>query len=225
MRGTGAALDHVSVKEAVLPFDRFPGVDTLLGPEMRSTGEVMGVDTGSGWPSPRARWPRGPAARHRHRVLSLADRDKPAGLEVAGFDVLGFSIAATLGTPGNLRAEGLAVDTLVAKVGEEGVASDAVVSSPRARCSWWSTRRVASAACRRPPHPHGGGGLQGAVPHHPGGRPAAAAGMAETRSHPLKVRPFQDLHPGGKHATTSAEARRFGISPPRSESWGCRSRC
>ena len=42
--GRVRVLDHVSVKEAVLPFDRFPGVDTLLGPEMRSTGEVMGVD-------------------------------------------------------------------------------------------------------------------------------------------------------------------------------------
>ena len=59
--------------------------------------------------------------------LSLADRDKPAGLEVArAFTAMGFSIAATLGTAGYLRSEGVGVDTLVSKVGEEGVASDAV---------------------------------------------------------------------------------------------------
>ncbi len=48
---------HYSVKEAVFPFSKFPGVDITLGPEMKSTGEVMGIDPTSAWPSPRARWP------------------------------------------------------------------------------------------------------------------------------------------------------------------------
>ena len=121
-------LDHVSVKEAVLPFDRFPGVDTLLGPEMRSTGEVMGVDITFGLAFAKSQMAAGIRLPDSGTVfLSLADRDKPAGLEVArAFSALGFSIAATMGTAGYLRSEGVAVDTLVAKVGEEGVASDAV---------------------------------------------------------------------------------------------------
>ncbi len=126
--GRVPSLDHVSVKEAVLPFDRFPGVDTLLGPEMRSTGEVMGVDTTFGLAFAKSQMAAGTRLPDSGTVfLSLADRDKPAGLEVArSFSVLGFSIAATLGTAGYLRSNGLTVDTLVAKVGEEGVASDAV---------------------------------------------------------------------------------------------------
>ena len=121
-------LDHVSVKEAVLPFDRFPGVDTLLGPEMRSTGEVMGIDSTFGLAFAKSQMAAGIRLPDSGTVfLSLADRDKPAGLEVArAFSELGFSLAATLGTAGYLRSEGLVVDTLVAKVGEEGVASDAV---------------------------------------------------------------------------------------------------
>ncbi len=75
---------HVSVKEAVLPFNRFPGVDTLLGPEMRSTGEVMGIDTTFGLAFAKSQI----AAGNRLPVdgtvfLSLADRDKSAGLDVA----------------------------------------------------------------------------------------------------------------------------------------------
>ncbi len=126
--GRVPVLDHVSVKEAVLPFDRFPGVDTLLGPEMRSTGEVMGIDTTFGLAFAKSQLAVGTRLPDSGTVfLSLADRDKPAGLEVArAFSALGLSIAATLGTAGYLRTAGVVVDTLVAKVGEEGVASDAV---------------------------------------------------------------------------------------------------
>jgi carbamoyl-phosphate synthase large subunit len=49
-------LHHWAVKEAVFPFDRFPNVDTLLGPEMKSTGEVMGSTMTWGWPWPNRRW-------------------------------------------------------------------------------------------------------------------------------------------------------------------------
>ena len=75
---------HVSVKEAVLPFNRFPGVDTLLGPEMRSTGEVMGIGSTFGLAFAKSQI----AAGNRLPVdgtvfLSLADRDKQAGLAVA----------------------------------------------------------------------------------------------------------------------------------------------
>ena len=115
-RSTG----HVSVKEAVLPFNRFPGVDTLLGPEMRSTGEVMGIDTTFGLAFAKSQI----AAGNRLPVdgtvfLSLADRDKSAGLDVARqFAALGFELAATSGTAAMLEAEGIPVGTVVAKVGD-----------------------------------------------------------------------------------------------------------
>ena len=78
--GRVPVLDHVSVKEAVLPFDRFPGVDTLLGPEMRSTGEVMGVDITFGLAFAKSQMAAGTRLPDSGTVfLSLADRDKPAG--------------------------------------------------------------------------------------------------------------------------------------------------
>ncbi len=58
-------LSHVAVKEAVFPFNRFPGVDVLLGPEMRSTGEVIGLDRNFDMASPRASWVRACASRLR----------------------------------------------------------------------------------------------------------------------------------------------------------------
>ncbi len=196
--GRVRVLDHVSVKEAVLPFDRFPGVDTLLGPEMRSTGEVMGVDATFGLAFAKSQMAAGTRLPDCGTVfLSLADRDKPAGLEAArAFSALGFSIAATLGTAGYLRSEGLAVDTLVAKVGEEGVASDAVeliaqgkvqlvVNTPRGLGPRADGQHIRTAAVRYK------------VPclTTVAAARAAAAGMAEARAVALDVRPLQDLYP------------------------------
>jgi carbamoyl-phosphate synthase large subunit len=119
---------HVSVKEAVLPFNRFPGVDTLLGPEMRSTGEVMGVDVNFGLAFVKSQMAAGTTLPMSGTVFfSVADRDKPQGLEIARMFVdLGFTLAATLGTAGFLRSNGVEVTHLVAKIGEEGIAGDAV---------------------------------------------------------------------------------------------------
>jgi carbamoyl-phosphate synthase large subunit len=196
--GRVRVLDHVSVKEAVLPFDRFPGVDTLLGPEMRSTGEVMGVDITFGLAFAKSQMAAGTRLPDAGTVfLSLADRDKPAGLEVArAFVDLGFSLAATLGTAGYLRAQGVAVETLVAKVGEEGVASDAVeliakgavqlvVNTPRGLGPRADGRHIRTAA------------VAYKVPclTTVAAARAAAAGIADARAHPLVVRPLQDLHP------------------------------
>ena len=165
-------LDHVSVKEAVLPFDRFPGVDTLLGPEMRSTGEVMGVDSTFGLAFAKSQMAAGTRLPDSGTVfLSLADRDKPAGLEVArAFSALGFSIAATLGTAGYLRSEGVPVETLVAKVGEKGVASDAVDLIAQGKVQLVvNTPRGLGPRRGRPAHPYGVGDLQGALSHDVGG--------------------------------------------------------
>ena len=98
---------HVSVKEAVLPFNRFPDVDTLLGPEMRSTGEVMGIDRTFGMAFAKSQAGAGNTLPSKGTVfLSLADRDKEAGLVAARrFAELGFSIAATAGTADDARGE------------------------------------------------------------------------------------------------------------------------
>jgi len=119
---------HVSVKEAVLPFSRFPGVDTLLGPEMRSTGEVMGTGATFGVAFAKCQLAAGSALPDEGCVFfSLADKDKPAGVELAAaFTALGFSLAATIGTAGYLRDKGIEVQTLVGKVGLREMARDAV---------------------------------------------------------------------------------------------------
>jgi carbamoyl-phosphate synthase large subunit len=111
---------HVSVKEAVLPFDRFPGVDSLLGPEMRSTGEVMGIDRTFGLAFAKSQIAAGNRLPEKGVVfLSLADRDKRAGVEVAkAFVAMGFSLAATTGTATYVRERGIEVVTTVAKVGD-----------------------------------------------------------------------------------------------------------
>ena len=91
---------HVSVKEAVLPFNRFPGVDTALGPEMRSTGEVMGIDSTFGRAFIKAETAAGTTLPVEGMVfLSLNDKDKASGLVVAKrLRELGLGIAATSGT-------------------------------------------------------------------------------------------------------------------------------
>jgi carbamoyl-phosphate synthase large subunit len=195
--GQVQTLDHVSVKEAVLPFDRFPDVDTLLGPEMRSTGEVMGVDITFGLAFAKSQMAAGTRLPEEGTVfLSLADRDKPAGLEVArSFRAMGFSIAATLGTAGFLRAQGVEVDTLVSKVGEEGVASDAVDLIAQGK-----VQLVVNTPRGLGPRADGQHIRKASVTYHVpclttlAAARAAAGGIADARAHPLVVRALQDLH-------------------------------
>jgi carbamoyl-phosphate synthase large subunit len=110
---------YFSVKEAVFPFIKFPGVDTILGPEMKSTGEVMGVGAGFGEAFVKAqlaagvRLPKGGNA-----FISVRDADKPPAIEVAReLAALGFALIATRGTAAAIAAAGLAV-TPVNKVAE-----------------------------------------------------------------------------------------------------------
>ncbi|WP_298347667.1 carbamoyl-phosphate synthase large subunit [Ferrimicrobium sp.] len=114
---------HYSVKEAVLPFHRFPGADSLLGPEMRSTGEVMGVDTTFELAFAKSQIAAGTVLPHDGMVfLSLANRDKASGLALARQLVdLGFTLAATYGTAGFLRSNQVPIEILVDKVHEERV--------------------------------------------------------------------------------------------------------
>ena len=213
--GRVPVLDHVSVKEAVLPFDRFPGVDTLLGPEMRSTGEVMGIDITFGLAFAKSQMAAGTRLPDAGTVfLSLADRDKPAGLEVArAFAELGFSIAATLGTAGYLRVGRASRSTRWwPRWGRRAWPPTRSSSSPRARCSWSSTRRAASA--RGPTAQH----IRTAAVAHKvpclttvAAARAAAAGIADARAHPLVVRPLQELHPARRgERREPRRARRAG---------------
>jgi len=121
---------HVSVKEAVLPFNRFPEVDTALGPEMRSTGEVMGIDRTFGRAFVKSQSAAGTVLPTSGMVfLSLNDGDKPAGLVVAKrLRELGLGIAATTGTAAYLEKFGEPVDRVVGKLSEiEGSSMDNAV--------------------------------------------------------------------------------------------------
>jgi carbamoyl-phosphate synthase large subunit len=124
MRETGLVPDEartsfVAVKDAVLPWDRFPEEDAVLGPEMKATGEVMGIGPDVGVAYGKALLAAGNVLADRGRVfLSFADRDKPVGLAVAqAFTMLGFDLVATRGTARYLHHH--AIDTeVVNKIGE-----------------------------------------------------------------------------------------------------------
>ncbi len=107
------------VKSPVFPFAKFPGVDPALGPEMRSTGEVMGVGQSFGEAFAKAQLAAGtPIPDQGALFISVNDRDKPAALEVARkFAELGFELFATRGTASVLKAAGLSCKT-VFKVNE-----------------------------------------------------------------------------------------------------------
>ncbi len=189
---------HVSVKEAVLPFNRFPGVDTLLGPEMRSTGEVMGIGATFGLAFAKSQLAAGNRLPSGGTVfLSLADRDKPAGLEAARhFADLGFALAATSGTAAMLEAEEIPVATVVAKVGEPhadrvdavdliaGGQVQLVVNTPRGRGPRADGNHIRETA------------LAHQVPclTTVAAARAAAAGIADWAVHPLSVRSLQEHH-------------------------------
>ncbi len=110
---------YVSVKEAVFPFVRFPGVDVVLGPEMRSTGEVMGIDSDFGGAYIKAQIAAGQILPEKGKVfLSVSDYDKPSVGEIGRkLTAMGFEIVATYGTAAALREAGVET-TLVPKIGE-----------------------------------------------------------------------------------------------------------
>jgi carbamoyl-phosphate synthase large subunit len=190
---------HVAVKEAVLPFNRFPTVDTVLGPEMRSTGEVMGIDRSFGLAFAKSQAGAGnPLPASGTVFLSLADRDKPSGMLVARrFADLGFALAATAGTAAALEAEGLKVAEVVAKVGEaeSDAAADAVdliasgkvdlvINTPRGRGPRADGDHIRRTATRHK------------VPciTTVAAALAASAGIAERAAHAPMVRSLQEYH-------------------------------
>jgi carbamoyl-phosphate synthase large subunit len=126
---------HVSVKAAVFPFARFPGADPVLGPEMRSTGEVMA--SAADFPSAFAKAERAAGRRLPESgtaFLSVRDADKAAAIEVGReLAALGFELCATSGTARGLAAAGIRV-THVSKLAEEGPGPTIVDLVRRGRC-------------------------------------------------------------------------------------------
>jgi carbamoyl-phosphate synthase large subunit len=112
-------INHVAVKEAVFPFDKFPGVDVILGPEMKSTGEVMGIDKDFGLAYAKAQ------AASKNKIptsgkifISVKDKDKPHMADIARrLSELGFHLIATRGTKQYLESRGINVE-LINKVME-----------------------------------------------------------------------------------------------------------
>ncbi len=102
---------HVAVKEAVFPFARFPGVDVLLGPEMKSTGEVMGLDSSFAAAFAKSQIAAGTELPDTGAVfISVKDRDKPAAAELAReLSAMGFEIVATKGTANYLSEQDIAL--------------------------------------------------------------------------------------------------------------------
>ena len=188
--------DTVAVKEAVLPFSRFPEVDTALGPEMRSTGEVMGIDKTFGRAFYKAELAAGTVLPRTGMVfLSLADGDKPAGIVVAHrLRALGYGIAATTGTAAYLRRFGMDVDKIVGKVNENAaitavdlIASGEVsfvVNTPQGRGGRTDGEAIRKAANVN--HVSSVTTVEAAL--------AAVQGMAEQLDHPLEVKSLQEYH-------------------------------
>ena len=192
---------HVSVKEAVLPFNRFPEVDTALGPEMRSTGEVMGIDSTFGRAFIKAETAAGTRLPLTGMVfLSLNDKDKPSGLVVAKrLRQLNLGIVATSGTAQYLERFGYPVDRVVGKVSEQNnpsaIRDDAVdlisrgeiafvINTPRGRGAHSDGEAIRKAANIW--HVSSVTTINAAL--------AAVQGLAEQQEHPLEVRSLQEYH-------------------------------
>lgn len=105
---------YFSVKEAVFPFVKFPGVDTILGPEMKSTGEVMGVGNSFGEAFVKSQLAAGVRLPDSGTVfISVRNQDKPRAVEVArGLHNLGFKLVATRGTAAEIEAAGIPVQVV-----------------------------------------------------------------------------------------------------------------
>ena len=187
---------HVAIKEAVLPFSRFPDVDTALGPEMRSTGEVMGIDTTFGKAFFKAELAAGTLLPTEGTVfLSLADGDKPAGLVVAArLRELGLKIAATKGTCEYLARFGITVDQVVGKISDGHGINAAkliesgeiafVVNTPQGRGGRTDGERIRKAANSH--HVSSVTTVEAAL--------AAVQGMAEMVGREINVRSLQEFH-------------------------------
>ena len=185
---------HISVKEAVFPFNKFPGVDTLLGPEMKSTGEVMGIDNSFGIAFAKAQLGSGMRLPRNGRVfISVRDEDKASVTLIAKkLHRIGFEIVATRGTAAYCNAHGVSAE--VVKKIQEGSPNIGdqikngevamVINTPedaRSHADSYSIRRFA---------------LDYQVPYFTtiAGAEAAAEGIEYLKQHEFEVKALQDYN-------------------------------
>jgi carbamoyl-phosphate synthase large subunit len=185
---------HIAVKEAVFPFARFPGVDPVLGPEMKSTGEVMGIDTDFAIAFAKSQLAASTVLPNQGAVfISVKDSDKPQMMAAARDLVgMGFGLVATSGTASALEAAGIPV-TRVNKVAEgrphivdrikDGEIA-LIFNTTEGLQSLKDSQSIRASA------------LYGRIPYYttaPASR-AAVAAIAALRRHTLEVRPLQSYH-------------------------------
>jgi carbamoyl-phosphate synthase large subunit len=191
---------HVCVKEVVLPFDRFAGADSLLGPEMRSTGEVMGIAHDFPTAFAKAQAAAGSQLPAQGRAfITVADRDKPAATGVATvLHDLGFEIVATRGTARAMRRMGIPAQT-INKIGEgsphvvdwiERGEVDLVINTPVGTGARTDGYEIRSAAIAR--------GIP-CITTMAGGMAAARAIASARRGEP-EVVSLQEIHHGAAEA-------------------------
>jgi carbamoyl-phosphate synthase large subunit len=186
--------DHVSVKEAVLPFSRFAGADSVLGPEMKSTGEVMGIAADFPTAFGKAQAAAGVSLPQEGTVfITVTDTDKPAATQIAArFHDLGFQIVATAGTSQAVSAMGVPV-TRINKIAEgsphvvdwirEGRV-DLVINTPTGSGARTDGYEIRTAAVRR--------GIPCITTMT--GASAAVRAIAAQREREAEVRSLQELH-------------------------------
>ena len=212
-------LPHTAVKAAVLPFGRFPGVDTLLGPEMRSTGEVMGIDADPGRALAKALVASGASLPREGTIfLSVANRDKRSILYPAKrLADLGFNLLATRGTAAVLERAGISVSR-VSKVSEGGrsvvdlirdAEVDLVVNTPFGRGPRTDGSLIRAAAAQA--------GIP-CITTLPAVL-AALRGIESMRGERGEPRSLQEHHAAAEAAVAVQERLTFGHDPAEVASW------
>jgi carbamoyl-phosphate synthase large subunit len=185
---------HVSVKEAVFPFIKFPGVDTVLGPEMKSTGEVMGIDTTFGAAFAKAQIAAGTLLPAGGKVfVSVPDDQKDALVPVVQkLAACGFTMLATAGTAAHLEQHGVKVEA-VRRV-QHG--SPNAIDALRAGEVALVINTPAGSEAYRDSFPLRRAALECRVPYFTtiAAAAAAAAGIETMMQGPLSVRPLQEYH-------------------------------
>ncbi|MFP4056300.1 MAG: carbamoyl-phosphate synthase large subunit [Candidatus Brocadiia bacterium] len=203
----------IAVKAPVLPFNRFPGVDVVLGPEMKSTGEVMGIDEAVGVAFAKAQQAAGTELPRSGTVfVSVRDRDKAEIVLVARrFHELGFRLVATEGTCRALTAVGIPAERVL-KVSEgrpnvvdmmKNRAVQLVINTPSSKTPRRDEVSIRTNAVLR------GVPLITTIQ----GAAAAASAIAALRAGPLGVRPLQSWHAGGGEALGAAQPGRSQEAP------------
>ncbi|MFC1782743.1 carbamoyl-phosphate synthase large subunit [Planctomycetota bacterium] len=188
------AVPHFGIKEAVFPFNMFPDVDPILGPEMRSTGEVLGMADTFGLAFYKAQQAAGqPLPKSGTVLLTVIDHDKPAAAELAReFEKLGFDVRATEGTHRYLREHGVKCQSILKMhEGRPGIVDEIkngniqlVINTPAGKLSQHDDSYIRKAAIRyKLPYITSMAAAQ-----------AAVHGIAARRAGANLVKPLQEYH-------------------------------